>query len=123
MYTARQTYVKTPRAIRPLHRLLALLLAAAILATGGTWAAADVTHHVQHGLDQGALPDTPSGGLKTACQHGCIGHLVSHLSAAVNDHGSWDSILVARQVSSKPPLPLILALPSSFFRPPRDFLG
>lgn len=123
VYTVRRTFVNTSRAFRPLRRLLALVLVAAVLSTGSTWAAADLADRMQHGLEQAALPDTPSGSPKPACQHGCVGHLVGHLSAAISVAESCEIVPVVFQVGSSLPLPLVFPLPSSFFRPPRDFLG
>lgn len=123
MYTRRKTFVATLRQIRNIKRLLSLVLVVAILATNSAWAAVDVADLIDHGLKQGqTLPNEPGNGDIGVCKHGCVGHMVVHLSAPLSEAATADKRPAAARVASTSSLSFVFLLPDLFFRPPRVLL-
>lgn len=124
VYTARNTFVMTARAIRLFRRLLNLLLVAAVLAASGTWAAVDLADRMEHVLEQAqTAPEGPAGEHNAMCKHGCIGHLAAHLSGPLDAAPTADRRPATARVASTSSLFFVFPVPDSFFRPPRTVLG
>ena len=110
------------------RRVFSLVLCVAVLFSGSGFASA-YAGAIQHDLGIEASLDSPdsppaSGGERSgSCDHGCAGHLSGHLLSI----GSSPAFLF--QTAGTPllePLPdtrAVLALPNSFFRPPRLLLA
>lgn len=111
------------RALRSAKQPLSLVLALAVLATSSAWAAVDITDRIEHGMEQAqTLPNEPANDTGV-CKHGCVGHMVVHLSAPTGAVTAEPNMRVAGGIASTPAQHVIFAPPQSFYRPPRVLLN
>lgn len=111
------------RALRSARQLLSLVLAWAVFASSSAWAAVDVADRIEHGMEQAqTLPSEPAkdtGG----CKHGCVGHMVVHLSAPTATLSAEPNMPVTGRIASTPAQHVVFPPPQSFYRPPRLLLN
>lgn len=110
------------------RRVFSLVLCVAVLFAGSGFASS-YAGAIEHDLGiEGSLdwPDNApaTGGERNgACDHGCAGHLSVHLLSIAPSAGFLFQIAASTDLELLPDIRAVLALPNSFFRPPRLLLA